>query len=93
MLSDGASAACLSDQPNEKGISLRIDWIEGVSYANELETCMYMAAEKQENGSLKSFKDYSSQEIMAQSIRLWMTIQVLQLLLGMLGFSREWTFT
>jgi 3-oxoacyl-[acyl-carrier-protein] synthase-3 len=40
MLSDGASAFLMSDKPNENGLSLRLDWIEGVSYANEMETCM-----------------------------------------------------
>lgn len=68
MLSDGASAAHISDQPNKEGISLKIDWIEGVSYAHELETCMYMGAEKLENGTLKSFKDYNPKEIIDQSI-------------------------
>jgi 3-oxoacyl-[acyl-carrier-protein] synthase-3 len=47
MLSDGAAAFLLSDKPNADGLSLRVDWIEGVSYANEMETCMYMACEKQ----------------------------------------------
>ena len=37
MLSDGASAFLLSNQPNAEGLSLRVDWIEGVSYANEME--------------------------------------------------------
>src|ERR1700744_4824050 len=42
MLSDGASAFLMSDKPNENGLSLRIDWIEGASYANQMDTCMYM---------------------------------------------------
>ena len=46
MLSDGASAFLLTDKPNENGLSLKIEWIEGVSYAGEMETCMYMGAEK-----------------------------------------------
>jgi len=68
MLSDGASAFKLSDEPNEEGISLRIDWIEGVSYANEMETCMYMGGEKQADGTLKGFMDYTPEEIMTKSI-------------------------
>jgi 3-oxoacyl-[acyl-carrier-protein] synthase-3 len=68
MLSDGAAAFLISDQPNEKGLSLRVEWIEGVSYANEMETCMYMASEKMPDGSLKSYMDYTPEEIMTQSI-------------------------
>lgn len=68
MLSDGASAFLMSDEPNKEGISLRLDWIEGVSYANEMETCMYMGGEKQADGTLKGFMDYTPEEIMNKSI-------------------------
>lgn len=68
MLSDGASAFLMSDKPNETGLSLRIDWIEGVSYANEMKTCMYMGAEKMPDGSLKGFMDYTPEEIKNHSI-------------------------
>lgn len=68
MLSDGASAFLMSDKPNETGLSLRLDWIEGISYANEMKTCMYMGGEKMEDGSLKGFMDYTPEEIMNKSI-------------------------
>jgi len=68
MLSDGAAAFLLSDQPNDKGLSLRVEWIEGASYANEMETCMYMASEKLPDGTLKSYLDYSPEEIISKSI-------------------------
>jgi len=68
MLSDGASAFLISDKKNETGISLRVDWIEGYSYANELEPCMYTGCEKMKDGTLKSYLDYAPQELMAQSI-------------------------
>lgn len=68
MLSDGASAFLMSDKPNENGLSLRIDWIEGASYANQMDTCMYMGGEKMEDGSLKGFMDYTPEEIMNKSI-------------------------
>ncbi|MDB5031794.1 beta-ketoacyl-ACP synthase III [Mucilaginibacter sp.] len=68
MLSDGASAFLLSDEPNKEGLSLRIDWIEGVSYANEMETCMYMGGDKEPDGTLKGFMDYTPDEIMTKSI-------------------------
>src|ERR1700749_2942866 len=68
MLSDGASAFLMSDKPNETGLSLRIDWIEGVSYANGMDPCMYMGGEKMEDGSLKGFMEYTPEEIMNKSI-------------------------
>ncbi|HEY4325604.1 MAG TPA: beta-ketoacyl-ACP synthase III [Mucilaginibacter sp.] len=68
MLSDGASAFLMSDKPNEEGLSLRVEWIEGVSYANEMDTCMYMGGEKQPDGSLKGFMEYTPEEIMTKSI-------------------------
>ena len=68
MLSDGASAFLLSDEPNPDGLSLRVEWIEGASYANEMEACMYMASEKQPDGTLKSYLDFSPEEIINKSI-------------------------
>lgn len=68
MLSDGAAAFLMSDKPNPEGLSLKIDWIEGVSYANEMDTCMYMGGEKMPDGSLKGFMDYTPEEIMNKSI-------------------------
>lgn len=68
MLSDGAGAFLLSDKKNENGISLSVEWVEGVSYAHEKETCMYMACDKEEDGSLKSYLDYSPAEIMSDSV-------------------------
>jgi 3-oxoacyl-[acyl-carrier-protein] synthase III len=68
MLSDGAAAFLISDKKNEKGISLRVDWMDGFSYANELAACMYMGAEKMKDGTLKGYMDYTPQELMSQSI-------------------------
>jgi 3-oxoacyl-[acyl-carrier-protein] synthase-3 len=68
MLSDGASAFLLSDRPNKDGLSLKVDWIEGASYANEMEACMYMASEKQADGTLKSYLDFSAEELAEKSI-------------------------
>jgi 3-oxoacyl-[acyl-carrier-protein] synthase-3 len=68
MLSDGASAFLLSDKPNPEGLSLKIDWIEGASFAHEMDTCMYMGGEKQEDGSLRGFMEYTPEEIMNKSI-------------------------
>lgn len=68
MLSDGAGAFLMGTEKNKEGISLRVDWIEGCSFANEVETCMYSAADKLPSGELISYKDFSSNELGEQSI-------------------------
>lgn len=68
MLSDGAGTFLLQNEPNKEGVSLQIDWMEGVSFANEMETCMYMAADFDENRNLKSYKDYTPNEVIEKSI-------------------------
>ncbi|MBC7887742.1 MAG: beta-ketoacyl-ACP synthase III [Ferruginibacter sp.] len=68
MLSDGASAFLMSDKPNETGFSLRVEWVEGVSYANAKEACMYMGAEKQKDGTLKGYLEYTAEEISNKSV-------------------------
>jgi 3-oxoacyl-[acyl-carrier-protein] synthase-3 len=62
MLSDGAGAALVQDKPNENGISLRIDFIDIKSYANELPTCMYSGATRSPNGTLTGFPEYKPEE-------------------------------
>lgn len=56
MLSDGAGAVLLENKPSEEGISVRICWVDGISYAHELEACMYAGALK-EKGILVSWSD------------------------------------
>lgn len=67
MLSDGAAAAYLSDQPNTEDLSLRIDWIDMTSFSNELETCMYAGSVKDESGNVISWKDMDAKEWRKQS--------------------------
>jgi len=55
MLSDGAGALLLENQPRG-AMSLRIDWIELSSAAHELPACMYCGAEKNEDGSLMGWQ-------------------------------------
>ncbi len=68
MLSDGAGAALLSPEPNKDGLSLRIDWIESASYANQLETCMYAGGEKTADGDFKGWRDYPADEILEKTL-------------------------
>lgn len=68
MLSDGAGAFLVENKPNKEGISLKIEWIESFSFANEEEPCMYMGGDKLEDGTLKGYKDYTSEEWIEKSI-------------------------
>ena len=67
MLSDGAAAVRLGNTRNEDGLSLRIDWLEGASYAHKIEPCMYQGSDKI-NGVLKGYMDFTQEEIMEHSI-------------------------
>ncbi|WBV59013.1 beta-ketoacyl-ACP synthase III [Chryseobacterium camelliae] len=68
MLSDGAGAFLLENKPRENETNLKVEWIDFYSYAHEIEACMYAGTEKQEDGSLKSWADYPSDEWLKQSI-------------------------
>ncbi|MDH6251302.1 3-oxoacyl-[acyl-carrier-protein] synthase-3 [Chryseobacterium sp. H1D6B] len=68
MLSDGAGALLLQNKPRENSISLKVEFIDFYSYAHEIEACMYSGCEKQEDGSLKSWADYPSDEWLKQSL-------------------------
>lgn len=77
MLSDGAAALLLSRNKPE-GLSLKIEGIELVSYANEQPACMYMLTDAREDGSLKSWKEFSIQELGENSV--WCCKQNVKLL-------------
>ena len=68
MLSDGAGALRLESKPHPTEISLQILWMEAHSYAHQLEACMYAGCEKQSDGSLKAWSDYSPEQWLEQSI-------------------------
>ena len=67
MLSDGAGAFLLEDKPRGEN-SLRIEWMEAFSYAYELDACMYAGGDKQDDGSIKSWSDYKSDEWLTESV-------------------------
>jgi len=67
MLSDGAAAMLLSNQPNDSRTSLAIRWVDGISYAHELEPCMYAGAIKV-NGKLIPWSDASPEAWLEQSM-------------------------
>jgi len=67
MLSDGAGAFLLENKPCGEN-PIKIEWMEGFSYAFELETCMYSGGDKLEDGSIKSWSDYLPEEWVENSI-------------------------
>ena len=67
MLSDGAGAVLLENQPNG-ALNLEINWMESYSYAYELEACMYAGGDKLEDGSIKPWSNYQPMEWIEQSI-------------------------
>lgn len=71
MLSDGAGAIHLSQQPNPKGLSLKIEWIDMLSYANEMPVCMYSGGDVID-GQFKGWKEFTHHEqqtISAMSVK------------------------
>ena len=68
MLSDGAGAVLLQEKPNEKELSLRIEWLEITSFANVLGPCMYSGAIKNEDGSLTGWSDMDTAQWGADSV-------------------------
>lgn len=67
MLSDGAGSVLLENKKTEKGLSFRIEWIEGISFANKKETCMYAGGIKNKDSTLTGHMDMSTKEMIDQS--------------------------
>jgi 3-oxoacyl-[acyl-carrier-protein] synthase-3 len=71
MLSDGAGAVLMEDRP--RGItSLRVEWVENISFANELDVCMFGGCERQSDGTVRSFNTFDFEEVERNSM---MTLQ------------------
>jgi 3-oxoacyl-[acyl-carrier-protein] synthase-3 len=62
MVSDAAGAVFLSRQANSDRKTLRMDWIDHISYASRLETCMYAGGVKNEDGSVTGWRQLDSQQ-------------------------------
>ena len=67
MLSDGAGAFLLESEPKGEQ-PLKIEWMEGYSYAHELEACMYAGGDKLEDGFLKPWSEYPSDQWSKKSL-------------------------
>ncbi|MEO4048522.1 beta-ketoacyl-ACP synthase III [Pseudomonas sp. CAU 1711] len=67
MLSDGAGAVLLQDRPNAQGLSLRIDWLDIISFADRMPTCMYAGADI-EAGRLQGWSRFEAGERARRSV-------------------------
>lgn len=67
MLSDGAGALLLENKPRGN-VSLKIEWLDIKSYANQLETCMYAGADKNADGTTTGWKEFESEEWLTKSV-------------------------
>jgi 3-oxoacyl-[acyl-carrier-protein] synthase-3 len=57
MLSDGAGAFYLSNRILPGKVNLKINWIDGKSYANEQDVCMYAGGYLEDDGSVTDWKN------------------------------------
>ncbi len=67
MLSDGAGAMLLQNKPNKEGLSLKIDWIDILSYAGEMPTCMYSGCEVNAD-EVRGWRTFTQDEVMEKSL-------------------------
>jgi len=74
---------------NKEGLNLRIEWIESASYAHMVEPCMYMASDKLPDGTLKSYMEYTPDEISEQSIlSMKQDVKLLDKYIVLLGYEK-----
>jgi len=67
MLSDGAGAMLLQNRPNISGLSLKIEWLEILSFANEMEVCMYAGGDKF-NEKFRGYREFTQEEWLSNSL-------------------------
>jgi 3-oxoacyl-[acyl-carrier-protein] synthase-3 len=89
MLSDGAGAAVISPAPRKDGLSLRVDWLDIVSYANVAETCMYCGGQKQKDGTLVGFRTVTDHDELARGGYMALAQDVRVLRMGLPAYVRE----
>lgn len=68
MLSDGAGASLIGSKPDKNNISLKIEWIDMESFANELPTCMLLGGNFREDGEVISWKSFENSALIEKSI-------------------------
>jgi len=67
MLSDGAGAMRLESVPNKNKLSLKIEFMDVISYAGTMPVCMYSGLEVDEE-NVKSWRSFNQKEVMEKSL-------------------------
>jgi len=67
MFSDGAGAVLRQGQPNARGLSLRVDWIDIYSFADQMPPCMYAGADMQDD-QLTGWSRFDAEERNRRSV-------------------------
>ena len=62
LLSDGAGACVLENSKNQKGLSLRVDWIDILSHASQFPLCMYTGKNSNRDEHECTWLDYPDYE-------------------------------
>ncbi len=68
MLSDGAAVALMQNKPNKNRLSLKVEWVDIISYANELDTCMYSGGIPDRKGQLIPWRELDKEVINEKSV-------------------------
>lgn len=66
LLSDGAGALLLEPQPRSEGLSLRLDWLDLLSYASQAPVCMYFGRGRQADGTMTGYRTVADPEQLCQ---------------------------
>jgi 3-oxoacyl-[acyl-carrier-protein] synthase-3 len=67
MLSDGAGAMLLQSKPNQNTLSLKIEWLDILSFANEMEVCMFAGGKKVEE-KFKGYREFQQESWLSESL-------------------------
>jgi 3-oxoacyl-[acyl-carrier-protein] synthase-3 len=67
MLSDGAGALVLENKKREGSLSLKIDWVDLRSHANNFPLCMYTGKNDNKNENEQTWLDYPDYETAAKA--------------------------
>jgi 3-oxoacyl-[acyl-carrier-protein] synthase III len=67
MLSDGAGAVLMEGRPRGAR-SLRIEWVDSLSFANELDVCMFAGCQRQPDGTVRSFHHFDYATVVKDSM-------------------------
>ena len=68
MLSDGAASLMMQTHPEKGKPALKVEWVDILTYAVELDTCMYAGCEKENNGNVTGWREMTAKEQQFKSV-------------------------